>query len=115
MTVLRGFPRWLRVSLLGVNLAASAAVLCLHWFGTYPNLIASWFGASALASVAAPLGARLGRLLDARHAAHHDATRAHVETLMAAHAEAQNQRLDALGEQMAALHDRLDQDGGGRT
>jgi hypothetical protein len=112
VTVLRGFPRWLRVALLVVNLAAALAVLVNWWLAIWPNLAAAWVQFAVIAALAIPLGAWLGRLMDARHAAHHDGTRAHVETALAAHAEAQNQRLDALGEQVASLHERLNQTGG---
>lgn len=128
MSVLHRFPRWLRVVLLGLNLAASLAVLVHWWLQVWPNLEASWVLGAAAAAIALPAGAWLGRKLDQRqehiaaraaeHAAqhmteHHETTRAQVREQFAAHAAAQNDRLAVITDQIAALHARLDQQGGG--
>lgn len=130
MTVLGWFPRWLRRLLLGANLAGSVAALAANWSGTYSNLIASWVLAAAAGAIAIPVTGWLGRKLPqwqehiARRAAehtaahlteHHDATRTHVTEALAQHAAAQTERLAVITDQIAALHARLDQQGGGAT
>lgn len=127
MSVLRRFPRWLQVLLLGVDLVASLVVLVHWWAASYPNLIAAWFQFSAVAALAVPLGAWLGRKLDQRqehiarrtaeHTAahlteHHDMTRTHVTKQLAAHAATQGERLAVISDQIAAINQRLDQQGG---
>lgn len=47
-------------------------------------------------------------------AEHHEATRTHVADQLALHAAAQNERLAVITDQIAALHARLDQQGGGQ-
>lgn len=113
MSVLGRFPRWLRIALLAVNLAASLAVLVHFWFGTYPNLLASWVVAAALAAVAAPGAAWIGRRLDERQ--EHVARRAaeHTTARLAQHHETTRQHIAALSDQVAALHTKLDQQSGG--
>lgn len=129
MSVLGRFPRWLRWLLLGLNLAASVATLVANWLSTYPNLIASWVVAAAVAAVAIPFGAWLGRKLDQRQAhiaqqaagsvaahltEHHERTRTHVTEQLAQHAAAQGEQMQVISDQLAALHARLDtQQGGG--
>lgn len=128
MSVLGRFPRWLRVTLLGANLAASLAVLIANWLATYPNLIASWVVGAAVAAIAIPATAWATRKLDARQdhiarqaaqhtaqhlAEHHEATRTHVTEELAAHAAAQGEQFAVLSDQLAALHARLDQQQGG--
>ena len=113
MSVLGRFPRWLRRALLGVNLAASLALLVANWISTYPNLIASWVVGAAVAAVALPAGAWLGRWLDKRHSGHHADTRAHIEQQFAAHDAVQGERMQVISDQLAALHARLDQQQGG--
>lgn len=124
MSVLGRFPRWLRWLLLGLNLGASLAVLVHWWLQVWPNLEASWVLGAAVAAVAVPFGAWLGRKLDQRqehiaqrtatHTAahlteHHEQTRTHVTEQLAQHAAAQQERFDVLTNQVAALHARLDQ------
>ena len=113
MTVLGRFPRWLRWLLLGVNLAAAVAVLAVYWLETFPNLIASWVVAAAVAAIALPAGAWLGRWLDTHHSRHHGDTRAHIEQQFAAHDAVQGERMQVISDQIAALHARLDQQQGG--
>lgn len=116
MSLLPRLPRWLRVLLLGLNLAASVGVLAAYWFGTYGNLIASWFGASAFAAVAVPLGRWATRHLDARqaHLAEHVAKTAAEHTarhLADQHAATRAHVTDSvavLADQIAAVHVRLD-------
>lgn len=115
MSVLGRFPRWLRWLLLGVNLAASLAVLAWFWTETFPNLIASWVVGAAVAAVALPAGAWLGHWLDTHHSRHHGDTRAHIEQQFAAHDAVQGERMQVISDQIAALHARLDrQQGGGQ-
>ena len=128
MSVLPRLPRWLRWPLLGLNLAASLAVLSHWWPSIWPNLAASWVLGAALAAIAMPAATWLTRTMDARQehiaqraaqhtaahlTAHHEATRAHVTDALAEHAAAQSDRLDVLGDQIAALHAKLDQQQGG--
>lgn len=113
MSVLGRFPRWLRWLLLGVNLAASLAVLAWFWTETFPNLIASWVVGAAVAAVALPAGAWLGHWLDTHHSRHHGDTRAHIEAQFAVHDAVQGERMQVISDQIAALHARLDQQQGG--
>lgn len=101
MSALARFPRWLRVALLGLNLAAASAVLIANWLQTYPNLIASWVVAAAVAALAIPFGAWLGRRLDTRHGRHHDETRQHI-----------TQQLAPIQRSLADLHAKLDRQAG---
>lgn len=127
MSVLRRFPRWARILLLGLNLAASLAVLIHWWLQVWPNLEASWVLGAVVAAVAVPATGWLTRRLDAHQervaqraaehtatqlAEHHEVTRTHVAEQLALHAAAQNDRFDVLTNQIAAVAARLDQQGG---
>lgn len=127
MSVLRRFPRWARILLLGLNLTASLAVLIHWWLQVWPNLEASWVLGAAVAAIAVPATAWLTRRLDERQehvaqraaehtaqhlAEHHAVTRTHIAEQFAQHATAQNDRFDVLTNQIAAVAARLDQQGG---
>lgn len=118
MNLLRRLPWRLRAALVGCSFAASLAVLINWWMQVWPNLAAAWFQASALLALAAPLSAWATRLLDTHHdrvAAHqereHAATRQHVEERLARHAAGQDERMQVISDQIAALHAKLDQGG----
>lgn len=113
MSVLRRFPRWLRVLLLGVNLAAATAILINWWLAIWPNLAAAYFQFAAVAALAVPVAAWLTRHLDAH--AEHIARRAaeHTTAPLVAHHEATREHIAALSDQVAALHAKLDQQTGG--
>lgn len=124
MSALGRFPRWLRVTLLGINLAAALAVLVNWWLAIWPNLAASWEVASAGVAVAVPVRTWLGRKIPvwqeriarrtAVHVAeHHEATREHVTAQLNLHAAAQDERMQVISNQVAALHAKLDQQQGG--
>ena len=102
MSVLGRFPRWLRWLLLGANLTAAVAVLAVYWIETFPNLIASWVVAAAVAAIALPAGAWLGRWLDTHHGGHHAGTRAHITT-----------ELEPIRHSLNELHRKIDQQQGG--
>lgn len=127
MSVIGRFPRWLRILLLGADLLASVAVLIHWWAASYPNLIAAWFQFAAVAALAVPFGAWAGRRLDERQehvarraaehtaqhlAEHHEVTRAHLDERITAVAQTHADTLAAISDQVAALHARLDQQGG---
>lgn len=116
MSLLARLPRWLRVLLLGANLAASSVVLALNWAATDPNLIASWILTAAAVTVAPPLTAWATRRLDARqaHLAEHVAksaaehTARHLAEQHAATRAHVAEHVAALADQIAAVHVRLD-------
>lgn len=101
MTVLRAFPRWLQVLLLAVNTAGSLLVLAVWWTAIWPNLAAGW--------VAAPTVVGPGLALLRASARRLEAHRRAIRTDLAEHHEKVTAHVAA---QFAALHARLDQDGG---
>ena len=115
MSVLGRFPRWLRVLLLGIDLAAAAGVLAAFWSASYPNLIAAWFQFAAVAALAVPFGAWAQRRLDERQ--EHMARRAaeHTTAHLVQHHETTREHIAALSDQVAALHAKIDQQQGGSS
>jgi hypothetical protein len=60
----RRLPRWLRVALITVNVAASLAVLGLWWASIWPNLAAAWIGAAPAGGAATWAAGRFDRAVD---------------------------------------------------